>query len=110
MNDVEGWHNRLNMKARTANLNFYVLVQLLKGEANMVPLQSQLLKEDKIKKWQRKQTAATQGKLWKFKFKFKFIIWYIALRHPSDVASVLARTAYGEVKRSTPLGDLKHKR
>ena len=64
-NDVEGWHNRLNMKARTANLNFYVLVQLLKGEANMMPLLCQLLKEDKIKKWQHKQTAATQGKLWK---------------------------------------------
>ena len=64
-NDVEGWHNRLNMKARTANLNFYVLVQLLKGESNMVPLQCQLLKEDKIKKWQPKQTAATQGNLWK---------------------------------------------
>ena len=38
---------------------------------------------------------------WNFliKFKFKFMIWYIALGYPSDVASILARTTYGEVKK-----------
>lgn len=38
-NDVEGWHHRLNKKARKGQLIFYLLVQLLHKEAKLVPLQ-----------------------------------------------------------------------
>ncbi|WAR10065.1 hypothetical protein MAR_035141 [Mya arenaria] len=32
-NDCEGWHRRINSKARRSNLQFYVLVPLLQREA-----------------------------------------------------------------------------
>jgi len=38
-NDVEGWHYRLNQKARKRHLNLYLLVCLLETEAKCVDLQ-----------------------------------------------------------------------
>ena len=57
-NHVKGWHNRLNTRARTANLSFYMLVSLLKSEAELVPLQCQLLNENKLRKWQKRWQPA----------------------------------------------------
>ena len=62
-NDVEGWHNRLNTKAERGNLPMYLLVQLLHVEASLIPLTQQLIAEDKLRKYQRLQTKAIQGRL-----------------------------------------------
>lgn len=43
--DVEGWHNPLNHRAKNGNLSFYYLITLLFEEANEVPMQWQLIKE-----------------------------------------------------------------
>ena len=62
-NDVlEGWHNRLNTKAHYSNISFYILVSLLHTESRLVPIQQQLIYEDKLHKFQKKQTLAFQGK------------------------------------------------
>lgn len=62
-NDVEGWHNRLNRRAKKGNLSFYLLITLLFDEAKEVPMQCKLIKEKKLKRHQSKQTRATQGRL-----------------------------------------------
>ena len=62
-NDVEGWHNRLNMKAQRGNLQLYLLIQLLHSEAKLVPLQKLLVTEDKLRRQQRKETIRIQGAL-----------------------------------------------
>jgi len=41
-NDVEGWHHRLNARARKNTLQFYVLVQLLYREASVVNWQNEV--------------------------------------------------------------------
>lgn len=64
-NDCEGWHNKLNRRARKGNLPFYVLVTLLYNEAKEVTIQTKLVKEKKMRRHQTKQTKKIQGRLWK---------------------------------------------
>ena len=47
-NDVEGWHHRLNKKARKGQLPFYVLIPLLHEEAKQVSIQVHLISESKL--------------------------------------------------------------
>ena len=47
-NDVEGWHHRINYRARKGQLNFYLLVKLLYDEAQFVNLQVHLLSDGKV--------------------------------------------------------------
>jgi hypothetical protein len=61
-NDAEGWHNRINERART-KMNFYELVPKLFSEAKMIPLQKRLLCRDRILKRCRKVTAGVNAKL-----------------------------------------------
>ena len=61
--DVEGWHNRLNMKAQRRNIQLYHLIHLLHSEAKLVPLQKQLITKDKLRRQQRKGTIKIQGAL-----------------------------------------------
>lgn len=42
-NDAEGWHHRINRRARTVGLNFYTLVPLLHREARLIPMHQELL-------------------------------------------------------------------
>ncbi|XP_060573275.1 uncharacterized protein LOC132731165 [Ruditapes philippinarum] len=63
-NDCEGWHNKLNRRARKGNLPFYVLISLLYKEAADVKIQTKLVKEKKLKRYQTKQTKKIQGRLW----------------------------------------------
>jgi len=63
-NDCEGWHNKLNRRARKGNLPFYVLITLLFQEAKDVTIQTKLVKEKKLKRHQTKQTKKIQGRLW----------------------------------------------
>ena len=64
-NDVEGWHRRINEKARNQSHQFYKLVPLLHQESQLVTLQLRLVKEGKLRRYQRKRTTTTEGKLFK---------------------------------------------
>ncbi|KAH3779123.1 hypothetical protein DPMN_180602 [Dreissena polymorpha] len=44
-NDVEGWHNPFNRRAKKGNLSFYLLITLLFEEATEVPKQYKSIKE-----------------------------------------------------------------
>ncbi|KAG0717810.1 hypothetical protein GWK47_053698 [Chionoecetes opilio] len=61
-NDVEGWHRRLNSRSR-ANEHLYKLIELLYTEASLVPVQVQLVKERKLKRYQKKHFKNMQGRL-----------------------------------------------
>ncbi|KAI8503689.1 hypothetical protein Bbelb_186600 [Branchiostoma belcheri] len=65
-NDTEGWHLRLKQKANRLHLPLYLLVQLLKREADFVTLQVQQLSFKKLKRYQRARCASVQGKLFKY--------------------------------------------
>ena len=62
-NDVEGWHNRINLKARKGNLNFYLLLKLLHDEAKIVNLQVRLLSEGKVLRKQQHKYNKHHGQL-----------------------------------------------
>ena len=47
-NDVEGWHCRLNRRARSSHLPFYVLVRLLWEESQVTNLHVQLVSDRKL--------------------------------------------------------------
>jgi len=53
-NDVEGWHHRLNARARKNSLPFYVLIQLLYREASVVKWQMKFISDGKVICKQRK--------------------------------------------------------
>ena len=55
-NDVDRWHHRLNKdkKAGSGNKGLYSITPLLLEEANLLPIQTQLVSEGKLKKLQRK--------------------------------------------------------
>jgi len=44
-NDVEGWHQRLNQKSSSGQLNLYLLLQLLGTDSQLLETQLTLLKE-----------------------------------------------------------------
>ncbi|KAL8566813.1 hypothetical protein ACOMHN_052211 [Nucella lapillus] len=64
-NDVEGWHRRLNSKAARWQLNLYLLLQLLSGEAALVSVNLTLLRESAIIRRQRKAAKNATGRLFK---------------------------------------------
>ena len=61
-NDVEGWHHRLNKdkKAGSGNKGLYSIAPLLIEEANLLPIQIQLVSQGKQKKLQRRHVRTTQ--------------------------------------------------
>jgi len=61
--DVEGWHNRLNRRAKKGNLSMYVLLALLHDETVSIPSQVKLVKEGKLARFQSKRTTSIQGRL-----------------------------------------------
>lgn len=62
-NDAEGWHNRINLKARKGNLNFYLLIKLLHDESKIVNLQVRLLSEGKVLRKQQHKYNKHHGQL-----------------------------------------------
>lgn len=60
---VEGWHTRMNkQKARGShNLPFYVLLELLRKEADLLPLQRLLVDEGKLQCLQRKSSKLVRN-------------------------------------------------
>jgi hypothetical protein len=65
-NDVEGYHRRINEKARNQAHQLYKLIPLLHSESSRVPLQVQLVKESKLKRYHRKRAQTTQGQLFHY--------------------------------------------
>ena len=55
-NDDEGWHNGLNRRASgRSNIPFYLLIQLLKREAELCAMQVKLVSERKLQRILRKK-------------------------------------------------------
>lgn len=62
-NDVEGWHYRLNRRARSHHLPFYVLVRLLWEESQTSKLSIQLVSDQKLKRNQKKKYRSLHCRL-----------------------------------------------
>ena len=62
-NDCEGWHHRINRRAKKGNLQFYLLIVLLYKEASVLPIQVKMVSEGKHRRYQRKKTRVIQGQL-----------------------------------------------
>ena len=63
-NDLEGWHNGLNRRAKgKSQLPLYVLIQLLHKEASLVSLQIRLVSEKKLRRHQRTTYKKMQKRL-----------------------------------------------
>lgn len=62
-NDVEGWHHRLNSRARRGNLDLYQLAPMLHTEARFVELQVTLVSEGRLRRHQRRRYTRLQGRL-----------------------------------------------
>ena len=57
-NDVEGWHRRMNSKAGRGNIQFYLLIQLLKRESCLVDIMANsYLTRGAISRYQKKQNS-----------------------------------------------------
>ena len=63
-NDVEGWHHRMNKKAKI-NTPFYLLVELLHEEANEISTNIELLNLKKFKRRLRKKYALLNRRILK---------------------------------------------
>ncbi|XP_033743113.1 uncharacterized protein LOC117329317 [Pecten maximus] len=62
-NDCEGWHRRLNGKAGRAILHFYLLVPLLRKEANSIEVTMRLVEEQTITRHRRTQNRLRETKV-----------------------------------------------
>ena len=63
-NDVEGWHNGLNRRASGRNnISFYLLIQLLKREAELCAVQVRLVSDKKLQRIQRKKYRKLQAQV-----------------------------------------------
>ena len=64
-NDTEGWHKRLNAKAKKARLPFYCLVELLYNESEMMTVNAHLVCENRLRRYQRSKYKTIQGDIFK---------------------------------------------
>ena len=62
-NDVEGWHLRINSRARRGQLQLYVLIELLHKESQIISLQLNLVSKNKMKRYQRKTYRNMQARI-----------------------------------------------
>ena len=65
-NDVEGWHRRLNCRARRGRLPFYLLTELLYKEAHSIHIQVVLVSEGCLTRYTRKRYSDINEKLNKY--------------------------------------------
>jgi len=70
-NDCEGWHFRLNRKAQRADLNLYLLIQLLYNEAKMVEVHMQLISGKKIRSTQKKKAKTNAARIQRYWEEFR---------------------------------------
>jgi len=62
-NHLEGWHFRLNRKAQHADLNLYLLIQLLHHESKMVVVNIRLISDEKIRSTQKKRAKTNAARI-----------------------------------------------
>ena len=63
-NDLEGWHNGLNRRAKgRSQLPLYIFIQLLHREATLVNMQIRLVSDKKLKRHQRSTYRTMQRTL-----------------------------------------------
>lgn len=60
-NDVEGWHHRLNAKAKKGSLTFYMLLRLLHEETAIININLHLISEHRLKRHQRTKYRQLQA-------------------------------------------------
>ena len=65
-NDLEGWHFRLNSKARKNSLPMYVLLKLLYREASSVSWQTRLLSDGKVLRRRHNHQHTVEASLLKY--------------------------------------------
>ena len=66
-NGIKGWHNALNRRAGCrANLPFYLLVEILFGEAETTTINIRLVSEEKLKRIQRNKYRNLQDELFNY--------------------------------------------
>ncbi|CAH1802776.1 unnamed protein product, partial [Owenia fusiformis] len=65
-NDTEGWHRRMNGKAGRSNLPMYMMIPLLHRESKIISINRRLVKDGKLRRYQRKVYKASQGKIMKY--------------------------------------------
>ncbi|KAI8487933.1 hypothetical protein Bbelb_343810 [Branchiostoma belcheri] len=70
-NDVEGWHTRLNLKAKKSALPLYLLIDLLHGEGRLVRVQACQVCEGQLRRYQRATYKNLQGRLFEAWRKFE---------------------------------------
>ncbi|KAI8490637.1 hypothetical protein Bbelb_319050 [Branchiostoma belcheri] len=62
-NDVEGCHNRLNLKAKKPNLPLYLLINLLHKKSRVVTVYTKQVSEGNLQRYQRAAYRRVQGRL-----------------------------------------------
>ena len=62
---MEGWHRRLHYRAANGKPPLYALVLLLDRESRLLKLQTELVGEGKLQRYQRKAAKSSQGLLFK---------------------------------------------
>ena len=65
-NDCEGWHGRLNRKARRGSLPLYLLIQLLESEGNDVRETATLVFREEVTRIQRAGATRSTKRLHQF--------------------------------------------
>ena len=60
-NDVEGWHMRINTRARRGQVQLYLLIKLLLQEAKFVHFLLHLVSQNKLLRYQRKTYRKIQA-------------------------------------------------
>ena len=62
-NDIEGYHRRLNSKARRGKLQFYLLTKLLRKEVDLVDVTASLVSQGRVLRLQRKNSLSAQARV-----------------------------------------------
>ena len=62
-NDAEGWHTKLNV-GHASKVNLFRLVEFLKEESDLIPLQAKLLCQNQVLRKQRKDTLSLHARLY----------------------------------------------
>ena len=71
-NDLEGWHNALNRRAKgKAQLLLYVFIQLLHKEASLVAIQIRLVSDKRLRRHQRKTYKKLKTRLFKLRHQYE---------------------------------------
>ena len=85
-NETEGWNYRMQLKPDgKKGLNVYELIQLLFSEASLLPLNVELLCQDKLRHYQRRQHKESQARI--------FYLWHEYENRAINTRELLAHGA-----------------